>query len=124
MVIFRELFEGMISRFYGIAAFFQQFGSLYGIQWHFRQFPVERIGLKKAQMLLHIMFRAMVRIGDVEFPDPLQSLYFRSEEAVSQILQIALFVDSSFIRGRQVNGTFGSLYGDDGLYLTILPVIR
>lgn len=90
----------------------------------FSPIPHRKDWIGKAQMLLHIMFRAMVRIGNVEFPDPFQSLYFRSEEPVSQILQIALFVDSSFIRGRQVNGTFGSLYGDDGLYLSILPVIR
>ena len=66
----------------------------------------------------------MVRIGDVEFPDPSQRLYLRSEETVSQVLEKTLLVEDSFICHRQVDGSPRSLYGDNGVYLFILPVIR
>ncbi len=56
----------------------------------------------------------MVRAGNIEFSDSSQSLYLRSEETVSQILQVTLFIDGSFIRGGQVDGSFGSLEGNDG----------
>ena len=114
----------MVCRLYGIAAFLQQLGLLYRIQWHFRQLPVERIGPEKVQMLLHVMLRAMVRAGNIEFSDSSQSLYFRSEETVSQILQVTLFIDGSFIRGGQVDGSFGSLEGNDGVYLLVLQAVR
>ena len=94
----------MVCRLYGIAAFLQQLGLLYRIQWHFRQLPVERIGPEKVQMLLHVMLRAMVRAGNIEFSDSSQSLYF--------------------IRGGQVDGSFGSLEGNDGVYLFVLQAVR
>lgn len=75
-------------------------------------------------MLLHIMLHTMVRAGDIEFPDPSQGLYFRGEETVSQILQIAFFVEDSFIRGRQVDGSSGCLEGDDRICFLTLKFIR
>ena len=66
----------------------------------------------------------MVRAGNIEFSDSSQSLYFRSEETVSQILQVTLFIDGSFIRGGQVDGSFGSLEGNDGVYLFVLQAVR
>ena len=75
-------------------------------------------------MLLHVMLLAMVRVGIIDFSDSSQSLYFRSEETVSQILQVTMFIDGSIIRGRHVDGSFRSLERNEGVYLFVLQAVR